>query len=1166
VESGLRTARSARPLEGAYRFRILGPLDASGPSGPLDLGGRKQQAVLAVLLLNANRVVPLHRLIEEIWGEARPLSAKTTLHAYVSRLRRNLGGRIETQRSGYSLRVDSLELDRTAFERQADLAQEALVAGNADLALTRLREGLKLWRDRPLRGLPLGSDSQIEIDRLEELHLAMLEQQVDALLGLGRNRDALAELEPLVARHPFREHLREQVMLALYRSGRQADALAEYRATREFLVGKLGIEPGPSLQKLHRHILEQDPRLAVSGEGDRRTARRQTTVLFAAFAACSDPEALRNSVATAAKILVGHGAHVDERPGDGILGVFGLPTTREDDALRALRAATELLAAQAGIRHVVLESGEVLSEGERVLGGQPLIRIGPLGREARAGEILLGEGAQAIVRHYARMGPPSIGGARRLVEIDPGAEAIQRHLEGALVGREVELARLEQAFEAAIMQRSCQLVTVLGNPGIGKSKLAREFAERISQRATVLEGRCPPFGDGMALWPLAEMVRTLAGSLRRKALQDLVESAPDARLIARQLATALGTEEPPDAAEDIVWAVRELFTTLARTRPVVLIFEDVHWAKPSLLDIIEQLVDFSRDAPILIVCLARLELLSERRAWGGGRRNSGAILLSPLSEAESRALGRARSEDLSDSQLESVVERAEGNPLFIEQLLALLAEGGKLAPGAMPPSIQAVLGARLDLLPTPERGILDHASVVGNEFWVGALVELMREPVDELGALIQRLIEKEFLRPSRSELPGEEAYRFQHVLLRDVAYASVAKRMRADLHARFVKWLDASRMAEADRDELAGHHLEQTYRYIRELDPESDALERLAEEAGLRFRRAGSRALLQSDMAAATPLLERALTLLPRSHSHRGLIFSELAPAYRAMGDWPAAERSVREGLVIADANGDRFLESHLRIRDLETQVQLGRVSVRAAERRASAEVAAIGADAKSQVHEWLVFIAWLSALRGQALKSEEILNDLRSTPGVLPRVRLRALRLLPSQWLYGPLPAKDGMVRCRSLLEEADLGKREQTAILRSLAVLTAMQGDLADARRLIAGEEEDLSSLGLVLIAAGALLVHAEIERLDGNDGRAERLLRKGLGRLRDLGETLMASEFASSLAGLLALRGELDEAWALADESAHSRTFDVAAPVQLHSTRANSRFARRGTGGTP
>jgi DNA-binding SARP family transcriptional activator len=895
----------------------------------MDLGGRKQQAVLAVLLLRANEVVPVDVLIEEVWGGESPLSAKAGLHAYVSRLRRSLGDRIQTHPPGYALRVDSLELDRGAFERQADLAHEALATGQADLALTRLREGLKLWRDRPLRGLPLGAASEIEVVRLEELCVTMLEQQGEALLALSRNRDALAELEPLVPQHPYRERLRELLMLALYRSGRQAEALAQYREVRVLLVEELGIDPGPALQELQRAILAQDPGLEVVGQApNQSSARRQATVLLAVFGQLPEPDpevagrTLAQAVAKATTILERFDARVEERPGEGMLAVFGVPMTREDDALRSLRAATELLRSIPAIMHVAIESGEVMAEGEHVLGGGPLTRVGRLNQEAREGEILLGEGAQVVVRHYSRMGPPRAGGGRKLIEIDPGAEAIQRHPEGALVGREVELGRLEQAFEAAVSQRSCQLVTILGNPGIGKSKLAREFTETASQRATVLEGRCPSFGEGITLWPLAEMVRNLAGNLKRKTLQGLVEGEPDARLIARQLATALGTEDSPDAAEDIFWAVRELFETLARTRPVVLVFEDIHWAKPRLLDLIEQLVDYSKRAAILIVCLARVELLSERPAWGGGRRNSTAILLSPLSRAESRALAHARSGRLSDAQREGVVERAEGNPLFIEQLLALLEESGELTPGAMPPSIQSVLAARLDRLPAPERTVLDHASVIGLEFWAGAIVHLAEVPRAELGDLLARLIEKEFLRPARSELRGEEAYGFRHVLLRDAAYRSVPKRVRAELHARFVDWLERAELDEGDRDELAGYHLEQSYRYRRELDPDEPGLEDLANEAGVRFRRAGSLALVRSDMPAASRLLENCLALWPFNHPHRGQVLAEITPAYRAMGEWEKARAAVTKGLRLARHRTD--LTHHLRIVRLETEFAAG--------------------------------------------------------------------------------------------------------------------------------------------------------------------------------------------------------------------------------------------------
>jgi len=650
------------------------------------------------------------------------------------------------------------------------------------------------------------------------------------------------------------------------------------------------------------------------------------------------------------------------------------------------------------------------------------------------------------------------------------------------------------------------------------------------------------------------MVRHLGGNLKRKTLQGLVEGEPDAGLIARQLATALGTEEAPDAAEDIFWALRELFGALARTKPLVLIFEDVHWAKPRLLDLIEQLVDFSSDAPILVVCLARLELLTERPAWGGGRRNASAILLSPLSEAESRALGRVRSGAISDAHLDSVVERAEGNPLFIEQLLALLGEGDQLAPSALPPSVQAVLAARLDLLPADERAVLDHASVIGLEFWVRAMAVLMDERPEKLGHHIHQLIAKEFLRPTRSELRGEEAYRFHHVLLRDVAYLSVPKRVRADLHSRFVDWLEASHPNEGDTDEVAGHHLEQAYGYRKEVDlADTGEWESLAREAGGRYRRAGRRALIRSDMAATVRLLEKALELGDDDHPDRGQLLAEITIAYRARGQWQQARAAVASGLHAAKTD-DETLRSHLRILQLETDLQQGKLSVDEALERGRREVQELVASkAGERLDHGLIFVAWLSALRGQATEAERILQRLLAKRELAPRVKLRAVRLVPTQWLYGPLPAPEGIHKCKSLLGESALGHRELAAANRSLAALTAMQGEINEARALIAGEEEKLSELGLAVVSAGALLIHAEIEILGGELPEAERLLRKGLSRLQALGETLFATEFASSLARVLFARENAHEASVIAESVAAAKSFDAAVPVQIASTKA-------------
>jgi ATP/maltotriose-dependent transcriptional regulator MalT len=563
----------------------------------------------------------------------------------------------------------------------------------------------------------------------------------------------------------------------------------------------------------------------------------------------------------------------------------------------------------------------------------------------------------------------------------------------------------------------------------------------------------------------------------------------------------------------------------------------------------------------LIICLARLELLSQRPAWGGGRRNASTILLSPLSEAESRALVQARSKTISELNAEGIVERAEGNPLFIEQLLALFEEMGELRPGAIPLSIQGVLAARLDRIEPDEREVLDHGAVIGLEFWTGAIANLMQRTSEEIDELLTRLTEKEFLRAAPSELQGEEAYRFRHGLLRDVDYQSVPKAIRADVHERFAKWLEDSHPDEGDSDEIAGHHLEHAYRYSQELDLDAPKVQALALEAGLRFRIAGSRVLLRSDMAAASRLLERALDLWPEDHPERGQILSMLGPACRAMGQWAKAERAVDEGLRFAERRNDEVLKSQLRIRRLETRLQQGGVSVREAESQAKVEIERLKrAGATYEFNEGLVVVAWLRALQGQATEAEKTLRELLGSTRLALHVRLRALRLLPSQWLYGPLPAEEGIARCRHLLTRQELGHRELAALHRSLAALTAMQGNLDEARALIADEEEKLSSLGLALVSAGALLVRAEIEMVAGEMQAAEMLLREGLRRLQALGETLIAAEFAVCLARVVALRGDLDESWELARASTDVKTFDVAVPVQRNSTIARI-LAERG-----
>ena len=458
----------------------------------------------------------------------------------------------------------------------------------------------------------------------------------------------------------------------------------------------------------------------------------------------------------------------------------------------------------------------------------------------------------------------------------------ERRLEAPLIGRRAELAQCTAAFERTVATNEPALLTVSGPPGIGKSRLAGELIRELAGRATTLVGRCLSYGQGITFWPLREMVREAAGEETRDAVGRLMQHEPDGPVVAENIAAALGLVEVDRPAEAMVWAFRRLFEVLAGARPLVLVFEDVHWAEPTLLDLLEYVNRHAKGVPLLIVCLGRPELLEARPAWAAA-----AVELAPLSSEETDALidNLPMGPSLTPVARGRVVTTAEGNPLFAEQLVALLAaRGGDVLPTATP-TIQAILAARLDGLGPGERAVAERAAVVGREFTLEALVELLPPPVALVaGRHLDALVRKMLVQSDRAVLPGKRGFRFQHALIHDAAYARLPKALRAELHERVADWLEdraGARLAEFE--ELVGYHLERACRYRLELGANDDAVRQLADRAAERLAAAGRRAYQRLDFGAAVGLLERAVDLMaeddPRSVELLNIVGTSLATA-----------------------------------------------------------------------------------------------------------------------------------------------------------------------------------------------------------------------------------------------------------------------------------------------
>jgi DNA-binding SARP family transcriptional activator len=853
-------------------FLLLGPFEVRDAGEVVPIHRQKQRALAAALALRPGRPVSADRLVDDLWGDRPPRKAKDALQNYVSQLRKLLGSDLlTTQPAGYALEIAPEQVDIFQFQGLVTEARDAPSAERGE----RLREALALVRGAPLADLALEPFAVPEAARLEELELATREELVEVELELGRHAELVSELEALIARHPFRERLRGQLMLALYRSGRQADALEAYREARSVLVDELGIEPGEELQQLEAAILRQDEALRAPPRQERhvtkraepsrpRAARKTVTVVFAATVQSeedADPEArhalLERQAARARAAVERHGGRLERALGEELVAVFGLPTVHEDDALRAVRAAVELrdvLSEQAAVRAGV-STGEVFVAGddEATATGPAVAAAEQLEQAATPGEIVISGTTRWLVGEglIAEELPEQI--AFRIVELVPESFSRRLRLDSPLVGRTRQLAALMGAYEAAVADRTCHLFTVLGPAGVGKSRLAREFTGELST-ANVLHSRCPPYGEGVTYRPLLELAEEAA-------------TVPDAPSHMAQTVRRIQAE---GSVDDLRAAAVSLLTEAAGARPLIVVLDDLHWAEQALLDLVEHLAGTARDVPLLLLCLARPELLEERPSWAGGKANTTTLLLEPLTDDESALLldNLLGESDLPEPVRAHIVGGAEGNPLFVEELLELLVErdvlrreGGRwtttqLAVPRIPPSIRALIAARLDRLPADEQIALEAASIEGVVFHREAVTALLPSEV-ELDVLLAALVRKELLRPVAA---GEAAHRFRHQLIREAAYEAMPKRRRAGLHQTFAEWLERQPSA-ADADEVIGYHLERACSCLRELGESDETTRALAHDAAERLRAAAERASARGDVRRAEKLRARAAAL-----------------------------------------------------------------------------------------------------------------------------------------------------------------------------------------------------------------------------------------------------------------------------------------------------------------
>ena len=695
--------------------------------------------------------------------------------------------------------------------------------------------------------------------------------------------------------------------------------------------------------------------------GRPRRERKVVTVLFADLVGFTsraerlDPEdveaILRPYHSRLRTELERFGGTVEKFIGDAVLTVFGAPVTHEDDPERAVRAAIAIrdwirdegeleirLAVNTGEALVSLDAR--LTHGESLVAGDVVNTASRLQTAAPVNGILVGEAtyrATERVIRYRDASPVAAKGKADPVPVWEVEEArssfgvdVAPEPRTPLIGRERELDLLRGSLARARHERSPQLVTLVGVPGIGKTRLLQELFQAVEADPELIywrQGRCPPYGDGVALWALGEIVKAHAGVLEgelaesasrklRAVVEEVVQDERDRAWIERHLRSLLGLATDAEARSDrdesfAAW--RRFFEALAERSPLVLVFEDLHWADEGLLDFVDHLVDWSADVPLLVVAAARPELLARRPEWGGGKPNAATVSLSPLKDGETASLVHGLLDrTVLPAELQSaLVQRSGGNPLYAEEFARIALERGTSDGGAdlpLPDTVQGLIAARLDSVGANEKALLQDAAVVGRVFWLGAVMALGGgDDRREFEHRLHGLERKEFLRRDRrSVVEDDTQYAFSHSLVRDVAYAQIPRPDRAEKHQRAAVWIESLGRPEAHAD-LRAHHYLSALEAARAAGRETSTL---AESTRVALREAGERAAALNAFEAAAHHFERALELTREDDEDRPELMLAVARARFEGEKWDTQELTAARDALLAKGDRARAAEA----------------------------------------------------------------------------------------------------------------------------------------------------------------------------------------------------------------------------------------------------------------
>jgi len=935
--------------------------------------------------------------------------------------------------------------------------------------------------------------------------------------------------------------------------------------------------------------------------GGSAPTRKTVTVLFTDLTDFTplterlDPESLHQVMAryfTAMRSAIErHGGQVEKYIGDAIMAIFGVPQLHEDDALRAARCALEMRNSLGVLNRelragwsVTLHARYGICTGEVAfarVGQNPFFALGDpvnvaqrLETAAQPDEVLVGQETAHLLRDVAElepMEPMALKGkakpvsAYRLLAVAPTDDVPRGPAAPGMVGRERELRVLRAALDDVTSERRSRAITILGPAGVGKSRLVRSFAAEAEALATVAVGRCLPYGEGITFWPLEQVVEQLAGRTREAAIATLLGDEREAQWLAARVARAIGWSSGSAQIDEIQLGVRRLVEAAARDRPLVLVIEDIHWAEPTLLDVLDHIATHVTGVAFLLVSIARPELLARRAI----SPVSDVLRVRALSERESGELlehldpvGLLEPGDRVD-----LLGAAEGNPFFLEQLVAMKHESG--ADAAVPATIQAVLAARIDGLPEPERAVVESAAVEGRHFHHGAVAELVAsEQRAELDDVLVSLTQRDFIRPARPDLPGERGYRFSHILVRDAVYGLLPKSRRADLHERYARWLEAHATGERDFGEIIGFHLEQAYRCSVDLHPVRGAEHRRLARAGAHhLGGVGRSALGRGDIPGAVNLLERATTLLDEDEPLLGSLLPELGSALTQAGRLPEAEQVLTAAVRRAQDRGDSADAAHALVGLLAARLRVdtGAATEEIRERFGDLRAAFSATDddlGLDRLWRLLALVHWLEARSGEAEDAWQVAVEHARLAGD-DEGQADALCWIASSAFCGPIPVDDGIARCEAIRRELHGNARAEAFVLQPLAGLWAMRGEFATARDLLGRAAAILTDLGLTILTATGYY-EAFVALLADDPIEAEACARNGYRWLQESGENALRADTLVMLARSLHAQGRLNEAFDLTLEAeAQADAHDLSPQFGWRSVRA-AILARRGAVG--